>query len=60
MWSRRQIREIKHETGRRALDLFPAKGLGAGRQEKPRVEVLCLTVPQTDTGRRGEKPKVLE
>ena len=41
-------------------DLVPAKGLGAGRQEKPRVEVLCLTVPQSDTGRRGEKPKVLE
>ena len=29
-------------------------------QEKPRFGMLWLTVPQTDTGRRGENPKVLE
>ena len=59
-WGGRQIRLLKVKTGCRAQDLFPAKSLGAGRQEKLRVEVACLTVPQTDTGRRGEKPKVLE
>ena len=34
--------------------------LEAGRREKPRAGVARTTVPQTDTGRRGEKPKVLE
>ena len=38
----------------------PAKGCGADRREKPRRGVCILTVPQTDTRRRGEKPKVLE
>ena len=34
--------------------------LEAGRREKPRAGVPGSTVPQSDTGRRGEKPKVLE
>ena len=48
------------ETGRRVEPSGEARILDAGRREKPRMGVLCATVPQTDTGRRGEKPKVLE
>jgi hypothetical protein len=31
-----------------------------GFQEKPLSFRLCATVPQTDTGGRGEKPQALE
>jgi len=37
-----------------------ARVLEAGRREKHRAGVRTPSVPQTDTGRRGEKPKVLE
>ena len=51
---------VKDETGRRVEPSGEARILDAGRREKPRMGMLCATVPQTDTGRRGEKPKVLE
>ena len=51
---------VKDETGCRVEPTGEARILDAGRREKPRMGMLCATVPQTDTGRRGEKPKVLE
>ena len=29
-------------------------------REKPRTELLCVSVPQTDSGGRGEDPKARE
>ena len=39
---------------------FGAAGLMPGFQEKPLSFRLGETVPQTDTGGRGENPKALE
>src|SRR5690606_3586215 len=59
-WPRRQIRGARGEAGSRRGRRTPPRALEAGRREKPRAGVPLPTVPQTDTGRRGEKPKVLE
>src|SRR5690606_30124720 len=59
-WPGRQIPPARGETGRRRGSIPPQRVLDACRREKPRAGVPHPTVPQTDTGRRGEKPKVLE
>ena len=59
----RRCRGLKDPVSREPMpkgSLDPAKGPGAHCREKLRRREQTLTVPQSDTGRRGEKPKVLE
>ena len=51
--------EVRPDAECRVFEPLP-RAPEASRQEKPRAGASGPTVPQTDTGRRGEKPKVLE
>ena len=63
VWKRRvcgrQIRRILLETSEEARRLRQANS-SEGLPRKASKGVFMLTVSQTDTGRRGEKPKVFE
>jgi hypothetical protein len=58
--SRWQTRGSNYNLKARSRELRLAKRMNPGCQEKPRWGSKTETVPQTDTGRRGENPKALE
>ena len=55
-----QVNPEHHSTLRGEHESFAHKVAGSTLPRKTSTRVLPLTVPQTTTGRRGEKPKALE